>query len=99
MSDLTVDTVRLHQAAGHLDEAVAALRRADDRPVGIHFDSTAFGTSGAALEAADRLERSLMQGAECGRLLASRAARLGDALRTTAAQFDATESALAGGPR
>lgn len=99
MADLTVDTARLHQAAGHLDEAMTAWQRADDQPVVTHFDSTAFGTSGAAFEVAERLGTRLQQGAECARLLALRATRLADALRTTAAQFDATESALAGGPR
>lgn len=98
-ADLTVDTTRLRQAAGHLDEAVTDLRRADDRPAVAPFGSTAFGTSGAAVEAAGNLVRTLQWGAECAQALAQRASQLADGLRAAATGFDATESAIAGGPR
>lgn len=98
-TDLMVDTARLQQAAAHLDDATRHFRRVDDTATPAPLRPDAFGSGGAAGEVVQWFWRRLRQGAECAELLSRRSDRLADGLRVTATQFDATESALAGGPR
>lgn len=98
-SDLEIDTQRLRDGAARLDGAIDCFRRTDPDPPIAAFPSTAFGTGGAAVEAADSIVRRLRHGAECAALLSDRCGRLADSLRTVAAEFDRLEADLGGAPR